>query len=1317
MLSPQRCPKCHSPLGVKTAPQLCPSCVLEAALGLGDESAFGDEDELPKARLFGDYEIIEQLARGGMGVVYRARQIKLRREVALKLITSGAFASGEALRRFQAEAELAAGFKHPNIVPIFEIGEVDGQPFFSMGLVEGPPLDQKLGRKPLEPKAAAGLLVKIARAVQYAHDRGVLHRDLKPANILMDAQGEPHLTDFGLAKVMQQQSALTCTNAILGTPSYMAPEQARGDVKSLAVTVDVYGLGAVLYDVLTGEPPFAGGTTYETVRRVLETEPRRPSVLNAAVDGDLETICLKSLEKQPERRYASAAAFAEDLERWLGGRPIQARAVGAVERATKWARRHPLVAALGCLSVAALLVGAVGITWQWRRAEKKSIEAAREQERAEREQYFSSVAAAQQFLKEGAVERARDALLSTRRELRHWEWGRLMLLCQQEAWVVPAPTKRPAVGPADIGIAQATGRVLTTFGGASTLCEMSSSSARQLNLKEDEMLSATFSPDEQVIAGATVAGEIVVWDAATLRELARLNRSPTRLESLSFSPDNSRVVAGAADGSVLIWDRRTKQWLRDMGTKARGRSEPVFSGDSGRVLSSLAGTEITAWDAEKGIELWREHAPDLQGSVMASLDGETVATASPTTGITIRKSGKLTAHINPQVQLSQIHLSGNGRRLLTIDQRERLTLWNAETGDEIEMWPERTYFISESRDSRYFASCGDFRYSRIRELQTGREVLTASVTPDYWNPAFSPEARLFAAEMPDRSIKVWLLDDSATFLLREGTEELRSVPERMQKIAFSPGGERIAAAHMDRQVTIWDAHTGALLHHLHGHLQWVADVAWSPDGAWLASAGADNRVILWDAQTGQSKFILVGHTGPVESVAFRPNSKEVVSCGLDGRAIVWEVENGRRLAEADLRPPARTVAWSPDGRRIAVGGQGPALLLDARLTNPIALPASNVWTVSFSRSGTTLALGSFADQFITLWSVAEGKVTARMRSRALPLNLSFSPDDRRLAAACSERLTGMGFPSLELWDVAERRLAVEFPSPPGQALSVAFTSTGKTLALGHSRGSLELLDAFPWDGRDYGTDDYGIREIEQYQARYWRARLGRATAPQEKEPIAWQPPRSCWSVRGADTPVAALDLTAFYNGTLEIAWNPVPGRDYLSQSFSSMPVGRRNFGGVEFDVRGVIQLATGAHEWEKLFPKSVSIPLPSNVRKLALLQGALGTPEHERRIGEYRIVYRDGSTASFPIELGTNVVPSWLTSEERLLAVPQADLVWKESLSPGYGEAMRRGKATFGALYVMALENPHPEKPVSSLEFVSAAELAAPFLVAVTVEP
>ncbi len=359
------CAECGATVFADAPEGVCSVCLFRTGLALlnnKDDEAF----EPTVARMlkdFGDYELLQEIGRGGQGVVYRTRQKSLNRIVALKVIGLAHWATEAHVKRFRLEAEAAASLNHPCIVPIYEVGEREGACYFSMGLVEGGQLDAVAKREPIPIRHAAELIAKLARTVSYAHEHGILHRDIKPGNILLDAEGEPHLTDFGLARLVETESTVTRTMEVLGTPSYMAPEQASGNNVALTSATDIYGLGAVLYHLLTGCPPFAAGTTYETIRLLLETDPRQPRLLNPKIDRDLSTICLKCLEKDPQRRYASALALAEDLERWLRRKPILARRTGLFIRGKKWLQRNPTIAAVAALSLALTAAIAV-IVWK-----------------------------------------------------------------------------------------------------------------------------------------------------------------------------------------------------------------------------------------------------------------------------------------------------------------------------------------------------------------------------------------------------------------------------------------------------------------------------------------------------------------------------------------------------------------------------------------------------------------------------------------------------------------------------------------------------------------------------------------------------------------------------------------------------------------------------------------------------------------------------------------------------------------------------------------------------------------------------------------
>jgi eukaryotic-like serine/threonine-protein kinase len=402
--------------------------------GTGPMVAVPERD--PASVSVAGYEIEGVLGRGGMGVVYKARHLALKRTVALKMVLAGGHAGPQELARFRIEAEAAARLQHPNIVQIHEVGEADGHPYCALEFVAGGNLAEKVAGRPLPAREAAKLVEALARAMQLAHSRNVVHRDLKPANVLLAADGTPKITDFGLARQTDSDSGETQAGAVMGTPSYMAPEQASGHGHEAGPAADVYALGAILYHCLTGRPPFQGKTAIETLDQVRTQEPTAPSRWRAGVPLDLDTICLKCLRKEPENRYASAAGLANELVRYLNGEPIQARPVGRLERAVQWVKRNPGVAASVAGLAGVFLTAFVLVSWSYVRAEdalkeesqqRRAADEARDEaqrnEKAERwERYRSNIAAASGALQLQNSGAARSALEDAPPEHRNWEW-------------------------------------------------------------------------------------------------------------------------------------------------------------------------------------------------------------------------------------------------------------------------------------------------------------------------------------------------------------------------------------------------------------------------------------------------------------------------------------------------------------------------------------------------------------------------------------------------------------------------------------------------------------------------------------------------------------------------------------------------------------------------------------------------------------------------------------------------------------------------------------------------------------------------------
>ena len=542
----RKCPKCGAELNDRVLGGQCPSCMIQVVRRTSVEGAVADRSStsdkppvpagLPGIRYLGDYELLSEIGRGGMGIVYKARQLSLHRVVALKLIAPDQLASPKAVERFHTEAETAARLDHPNIVPIYETGERDGRHYFSMKLIEGQSLALRMAdlRLPIANSKSKGgvssfsksqvahrqvmianLMAQIADAVHYAHQRGILHRDLKPGNILIDAGGGAHVSDFGLAKLVERDSSLTVSGEVLGTPAYMAPEQAAGRVSQITVGADVYSLGVILYELLTGRPPFARETAVETLHAVLHEEPPSPCSLNRAVARDLETICLKSLDREPGRRYRSAQEFADELRRFTRGEPIRARAVSKPEQMLRWCRRKPALA-ISLAVIEAVGFGArhfPGVFWQWRRAEANAAE-------SRQIAYASDIALAQEALRVNNLGTARRLLDRHRpqpgqEDLRGWEWRYLWQLTRSTALVTL--TNRPVRG-----------------------------------------FSVSFSPDASRLAVGWFDGCVDLWDVPARRRIRAFNDSKDLKDwsagRVAFSPVGNLLAATSGTNAISLYD-------------------------------------------------------------------------------------------------------------------------------------------------------------------------------------------------------------------------------------------------------------------------------------------------------------------------------------------------------------------------------------------------------------------------------------------------------------------------------------------------------------------------------------------------------------------------------------------------------------------------------------------------------------------------------------------------------------------------------------------------------------------------------------------
>jgi eukaryotic-like serine/threonine-protein kinase len=989
-------------------------------------------DLATEARLsyFGDYEIIDEIARGGMGVVYRARQRSLNRLVALKMILTGTLASEADVLRFRAEAQAVANLDHPHIVPIYEVGQYDGHHYFSMKLIEGGSLAEHLGRYVADLRASARLVADVARAVHHAHRRGILHRDLKPSNVLLDAAGTPHVVDFGLARRVARGSELTRSDAIVGSPPYISPEQASGRKAAITTATDVYGLGAMLYALLTGKPPFRGDSVLETLEQVRHAQPEPPSGAGRGVDRDLETICLKCLEKEPARRYSTAQDLADDLERWLHGEPIRARRVGPLERARSWAKRRPAAAALLLVSTAAALalVGAgVALAYNSR------LEAALDE--AEFQRYFHHIARAAAGWREGNMVQVEKLLDDCPIERRSWEWNYLKRLCHTElltlrghSGTVTGVAYSPDATRLASGGSDGTVRVWDVITGKEVL--------PPLRGHTGDVYAVAYSPDGSELASAGHDKTVRVWDSTT-GELTRtlgLGEIDDEVRSVAFSPDGLRLVAGDYANEVRVWDVTTGQEVRFSPLKGHATviDSVAYSPDGKWLASACQGSIVRVWDAATG-ELKRDLVAATSGAmaVAFSPDGVRFATGSlegtvkmwdVTTGRLLRD---LTGHTSGVISVA---FSPDGRRLAS-----------SSVGGVIKVWD----WDAVSPEPRALTLKDQY-------WQSGQEPLTLmGHTGSVSQVAFSPDGMQLASAGADGSIKVWAA---------RGDPEARTLESRI--VAFSPDGKWLASTSWNiTSFKLWDTTTGQEGHTFDAHTAQVLDVAFRPDGQSIASAGFDKTVKLWDLATGHNRHTLQGHTDIVCSVAFSPDGKWLASGGSDKTVKLWHVATGQlQCSLTGHTAGVSSVAFSPDGTRLVSAGRDRTVRLwDLTTCRPVQTFKCDAWQLrlAFSPDGSRLATAA-TDRTIRILDVRTGEPIREFEGNTAVIRaLAFTPDGRRLASTSRDG-------TVKLWDAATGQEALLLRGRISDVQGVAFSPDGTRLATADNDCRLMLWDARTW---------------------------------------------------------------------------------------------------------------------------------------------------------------------------------------------------------------------------------------------------------------
>jgi WD40 repeat protein/tetratricopeptide (TPR) repeat protein/tRNA A-37 threonylcarbamoyl transferase component Bud32 len=1060
------------------APDLRPQFEVHAAVQrqLADAPTARGEGTPPSRPSVPGYDILREVGRGGMGVVYLARQERLRRPVALKMILAGRHAGAEAVARFLREAEAVAAVQHPNIVQIYEVGEADGLPFLALEYVGGGSLEARLAGKPLPPRAAAQLARTLAQAMHHAHQAGVVHRDLKPANILLSAAGKapdagsgwdsqavlaatPKVTDFGLAKLLVAGGeGLTRTNELLGTPSYMAPEQTTGK-DPVGPPADVYALGALLYYLLTGRPPFLADTPWATLLQVQHEEPVSPSRLQSRAPRDLVTICLKCLRKEPHKRYASAAALADDLQAYLDGRPITARPVGRVERAWRWCRRNPALGAATAAVVLALVLGTVVSTvygirsavnaeqaqLAQERAERAQVEEARQREVAERHLDFNHFLLAYREWLDFNVVRAEELVAARQPPADSpWEWGYLRRLCQAE---------------------------LLKLGGHEEHVRAVAFSSDGRRLATSTGIWKGNPPDPTGERGSRFPGVVRVWDAATGELLWQGSGHTGSVLSVAFSPDGRRLASASWDRTVRLWDVSTGRVERVLEGHQDRVQAVAYSPDGRHVASADWGGTVRLWDAATGrqVRTWRGFNALVFGLAFGP-DGQLAAGSQDgtikvweLTGGQPESAPPVRARLLAPAPVYALAVSPEGRRLAAGCLDHTVRVWERAQPDR-PFDPERSFdyhghsspvrAAAFSPDGRVLASSDEYGALRLWEARRGRAVATLrGHSGDIFGLAFSPDGRRLASASQDRTAKVWdLTTDQESHMLGPCAGGLSS---RVQSVAFSPDGRWLALSDeklpdgATKVLTVYDRESGDR-QRLAGHTGWVSSVAFRPDGRLLASGSADGTVRLWGGADWKFLRQLAGHGKAVAHVAFGPDGR-LASAGADGTVCVWDPDTGRELQKLD--GPAGAVlaaAFAADGRQVlAVSGDGSVTAWDAATgrragtLNPHAGPVSRV---AFSADGGRLACWGPAND-LRVWdvaAVAQGKVAALAEG---PLRghkdavtaLAFSPDGERLASAGDEG-------TVKLWDVRSGLEALTLRADPQVMAAVTFSRDGRCLA-------------------------------------------------------------------------------------------------------------------------------------------------------------------------------------------------------------------------------------------------------------------------------
>ncbi len=986
------------------------------------------------------YEILGELGRGSMGVVYKARDRKLKRLVALKMILAGGHAGPAELARFRTEAEALARLRHPGIVQIYEVGEAEGRPYLSLEFCEGGSLRDWLDGTPLPPAQAADLVRTLALAMEAAHQAGVVHRDLKPANVLVGQAIHPgssedvrlesltyrgvrlesltcRITDFGLARWLDegestdaQRAGMTRSGAVLGTPSYMAPEQAGGATPAGAAA-DVWALGAILYELLTGRPPFRGTTSLETLEQVRSQEPVPPTRLQPHVPRDLENICLLCLRKEPGQRYASARHLADDLGRFLRGEPVLARPVSAVQRLVKWVRRRPAVAGLLAALVLALLGGLGGMTGLWLHAEGQRDRAEAARSDAEEQGDIAREALAEVERQRRSAERARDQLAEQVVHLHVANGVRLLDEGDNFAaalWFADA-LSRQSGNPERAALQRQ--RIRAALQSAPRLV--------QAWFHEDKVHHAAFSPDGAHVATAGGDGIVRLWEVGTGRAVRALKHGGG-VNYLEYNRDGSRLVTSSTDRFARVWDTTTGRHVAEL-----RHDELVLHATlapDGRHLATVC------WD--RAARIWDLATGKLVGSPL-------------------RQKGHF---------LWRARFSADGRRLLT----------TSLTGGDAQLWEPATGRLvgklanlfgaraaTFSPDGKRVLVAGNDGVARFWDAVTGQALpLTLRHSLPLTSAAFSPDGRRVVTAGSDGTARVW---DAAS-----GAALSPPLPHtsEVEKAGFSPDGQRVLTVSADRTVRLWDAATGQPVTPLLRHGDKVQHAAFSPDGRLVLTACHDRAARVWDLAAGLGPGINLSHDQTVLFAALGAGGRRLVTCGQDGIARAWDARTGQPLSPpVRHRGPVWYGAFSPDGQRIVTGSgpfgkPGEARVWETTTGKLAFAPLQHdrhVNRVAFSPDSKLLLTTSM--QSVHLWSAATGQpVRQPLRPAGLVNHAAFSPDGRRFVVAAL-------YPWAQVYDTATGKAVSPILAHTNQGHHAVFSTDGRWVLTASADHTARIWDA------------------------------------------------------------------------------------------------------------------------------------------------------------------------------------------------------------------------------------------------------------------